>query len=404
MKNILLITTIYPLPDKKNYGTHVCHYFAREWNKMGYNVKVVHYQAVFPFPYYWLAKLFRDRIAANTGAVVYTEKDKGGFYQLDGVSILRIPLLKLIPHGNFVKYAINNSIKRISDWLNYDDFYPDFIIGHFPNPQIEVVSCLKDLWPKSKTAIVMHLESENLSIHKLYGQRFNEMSRHIDVWGFRNEYLRQLFKKQVMPLKNSFICYSGIPSDYIVTNNYHDYRKPLRNFIYVGEMIERKYPIEVLNAIQKVYPHKDFTLRYVGQGSLMNIIQRRIEQDNLMNNVQLLGKIPRDKIKEQYDNADCMVMISKGEAYGLVYLEAMARGCITIASRNEGFDGVIINGVNGFLCEAGNDNELATIIQSINDLEPEERLRISEKAIATAKRLTDENAARMYLDDLNAIQ
>lgn len=169
-------------------------------------------------------------------------------------------------------------------------------------------------------------------------------------------------------------------------------------------MIERKYPIEVLNAIQKVYPHKDFTLRYVGQGSLMNIIQRRIEQDNLMNNVQLLGKIPRDKIKEQYDNADCMVMISKGEAYGLVYLEAMARGCITIASRNEGFDGVIINGVNGFLCEAGNDNELATIIQSINDLEPEERLRISEKAIATAKRLTDENAARMYLDDLNAIQ
>ena len=36
------------------------------------------------------------------------------------------------------------------------------------------------------------------------------------------------------------------------------------------------------------------------------------------------------------------------EAYGLVYLEAMARGCITIASRDEGFDGVIKDGINGF--------------------------------------------------------
>ena len=42
-------------------------------------------------------------------------------------------------------------------------------------------------------------------------------------------------------------------------------------------------------------------------------------------------------------------MISQGEAFGLVYLEAMARGCITIASRGEGFDGIIKDGINGFL-------------------------------------------------------
>ena len=38
-------------------------------------------------------------------------------------------------------------------------------------------------------------------------------------------------------------------------------------------------------------------------------------------------------------------MISELETFGLVYIEAMAAGCITIASRNEGFDGIIKDGV-----------------------------------------------------------
>ena len=114
----------------------------------------------------------------------------------------------------------------------------------------------------------------------------------------------------------------------------------------------------------------------------------------------ICGRIPRDEIKAKYDNADCMIMISRGEAYGLVYLEAMARGCITIASRGEGFDGVIEDGVNGFLCEAGNTQELANIIRKINALTSEERLAISEKAIETSRRLTDKNAADLYLNNL----
>ena len=114
----------------------------------------------------------------------------------------------------------------------------------------------------------------------------------------------------------------------------------------------------------------------------------------------MLGKIPRDEITAQYDKAQCMIMISKGEAYGLVYLEAMARGCITIASRGEGFDGVIIDGVNGFLCAPGDYQELVGIIERINLLSVEEKNCISKNAIETAKRLTDYNVAKMYIDDI----
>lgn len=395
---ILLLSIIYPLPTKENKGTPVCHYFTREWAKMDCDVRVVHFQNIYPAPFYWLAKLNREKIAAKTGAVVYTERDRGGCYEMDGVPVCRIPLFKPIPHGKYPKRTINKSINTIVNWLGANDFTPDVIVGHFPNPMIEVVGRLKEFWPSAKTAIVLHGDID--IAEKVYGDCLVGLCNKIDLWGFRSEPIRRQFERQVMPVKNSFMCYSGIPESYITTQNMHTFCEPMKHFVYVGEMIERKYPVQVIDALEKAYPNGDYQLTYVGNGNLLNEIQKRILQENLSDRVKALGKIPRENIKEQYDAADCMVMISRGEAYGLVYLEAMARGCITIASRDEGFDGVIEDGENGFLCKAGDADELANIISRINALTASERQTISNNAIATAKSLTDYKAAKRYLDDL----
>lgn len=398
MSNILLISTIYPIPEKGNQGTPVCHYFTREWLKMGCNVRVVHFQSVYPAPFYWMARLNRERIAAKTGAVVYTKRDKGGRYEMEGVPVNRIPLFKPIPHSGYTKRTINKAVDEIVGWLKKDDFTPDVIVGHFPNPQIEVVGRLKEYWPQAKTAIVMHGDTELAK--KVYGNKLIDLCKKINLWGFRSEPVRREFERDIMPVERGFICYSGIPESYVTNENKHVFNEPLKRFVYVGEMIERKYPLQVMDALKKAYPEGGYQLSYVGDGDLLNEIHNRVEQESLSDNVKTLGKIPRDSIKAEYDKADCMVMISRGEAYGLVYLEAMARGCITIASRDEGFDGVIKDGVNGFLCKAGDADELATIIGKINCLKAEERKAISNNAIATAQSLTDFKAAKLYLDDL----
>lgn len=397
MKNILLLSTIYPLP-KDNQGTYVCHYFTREWVKMGYNVRVVHYQTVYPAPFYWVARLNRKKIAARTGAVVYTERDKGGSYQMDGVPVKRIPLFKPIPHGGYTRRTINKSIKEITDWLGQDDFTPDVIIGHFPNPQIEVVNLLHDHYPQSKTCIVMHGDIEIAK--KVYGDRLVELCKKIDVWGFRNPAVQRGFEIRVMKVDKAFMCYSGIPEDYITTSNAHHFDNPVSKVVYVGEMIERKYPVEVMTALENAYPDGNYQLTYVGNGSLLEKIKGQVNSGMVKGKVNVLGKIPRDSIKAQYDDADIMVMISKWEAYGLVYLEAMSRGCITIASRNEGFDGIIVDGENGFLCKAGDVDELASIFQRIGLMPKEEKLFISRKAIETARSLTDYMVAKTYLNNL----
>ena len=399
--NILLISTIYPTPGPDNHGTKVCHFFAQEWMKMGHNVRVVHYQAVYPRPFYWAAKLMRTFLAAKTGAVIYTKRDdKTLQYEMDGVPVAKIPLYKPIPHGKFSSKGVRKSIAEIIKINEDANFKPDVIVGHFVNPQYEVLSALKRHYLGVKTDLVYHLSAEIQMAKDVYGNRYEGMLADIDVLGFRNEPLLKDFKKVHDIEKPSFICYSGIPEHYITEKNSHTFEGNLRKFIYVGEMIERKFPAQIIDALQIAYPEGDYHITYVGAGQQISLIEKMSSDFGLARQITVLGKIPRDRIKAQYDNAQCMIMISKGEAYGLVYLEAMARGCITIASRNEGMDGVIRDGVNGFLCKAGDYEELASIIKRINSMTSEQRMEISIKSIETAKWLTDANAAKMYIDDV----
>lgn len=110
------------------------------------------------------------------------------------------------------------------------------------------------------------------------------------------------------------------------------------------------------------------------------------------------------QVVEHLKNSAVFIMISRKETFGLVYLEAMATGCITVAARGEGFDGIIEDGVNGFLCEAGNVAELTEIIiRKIKTMPPKNLQKISRKAIETAIELTEEKAAKRYLEAIETV-
>lgn len=400
MKAILLISTIYPRPDG-NIGTRVCHYFTKEWAKLGYDVRVIHIQAVYPRVFYWLARMAQKRIVAKTSAVVYTHREEEiTQFVMDGVPVLRLPIFKPIPHGAFIRKGLRKAVSTIIENNKTVDFVPDIIIGHFPNPQLELLYVLKQYYTNCKTCEVLHLPAEINQLSSVYGQHLTQYMSSVDIWGFRYQHLKDIFCERFGKPENHFICYSGVPSSYIRREK-RDIKSSLKEFVFVGEMIERKYPEKVLDALLQVYPEKNFHASFIGEGELKIKLQERVQKENLKSCISVLGRIPRDNIMKQYDKADCFIMISKGEAYGLVYLEAMARGCITVASKKEGFDGVIIDGENGFLCEAGDVNELINVIKRINRLPIEKLQRISDNAIETAKSLTDKKAAERYLDNLS---
>lgn len=394
MKNILLLTTIYPASDLK-YETPVIHYFTREWVKLGYKVKVIHHQVVYPTFFYLMAKLFRDKIASVTGAIVYTHKEKyDKYYIMDGVEVHRNPIFKWIPQGKFTPKAVRKQIEKIIKQNNDSGFVPDIIIGHFSNPQLEIVAELKAKY-SARVCMVMH--DNGNSIKRIYKNRYVDLIRKIDIWGFRSLPIKKGFENNFGEQRKYFYCYSGIPENYITKNNRRTFEGDIKKFLYIGELIKRKYPECLVNAINSAYPQKEFKISYIGKGAEELNIRHLTKSLKLEDNVIFEGFIPRDQILNKIDESDCMIMISKAEAFGLVYLESMARGCITIGSRNEGIDGIIIHGVNGFLCEAGNENELADIIRYINSLTSEERKSISQNAIETAKELTDYKMASKYI-------
>lgn len=64
----------------------------------------------------------------------------------------------------------------------------------------------------------------------------------------------------------------------------------------------------------------------------------------------------REDIDELYRESDILVLLSKKEPFGLVALEAMASGCLVVASDDGGMAEIITNDVDGWLCDASDKN------------------------------------------------
>ena len=63
--------------------------------------------------------------------------------------------------------------------------------------------------------------------------------------------------------------------------------------------------------------------------------------------------------------SDLFVLPSWGEGYGIVYIEAMAAGCIAVGAKDEGIEDTIRDGENGFLVPAGDTQAVCRVMRSV---------------------------------------
>ena len=392
-KSILVLTPIYPADDIPKGCTPVVHYFTREWVKQGHNVLVVNYQARFPLMYYRVASILKERIISKVGYTVLTSPVDDRVYQIEDVNVYRICLKKLKPHSRYSRKEIKKAYEKTIAYCKEIGFIPDAIAAHWSNPQAELMYMLKEHF-QVPTCYIAH----DAGHFEVFGKDAKRYWSAVDVVGFRSASIKRRFETSQEYIKPSFMCYSGIP-DSCNDNTRERIFEKVRNVAYVGTLIQRKYPAQIVTALAGLLG-KDFCISYAGEGQEAATIKAEAARFCLTENVKLLGRIDRKEVFRLLDESDLFIMISRSEAFGLVYLEAMARGCITIASRDEGFDGIIEDGKNGFLCEAGNSEELKEIVKKIVAMSADQRKTISENAMQTAKELTDENVAKMYLNAL----
>lgn len=402
MKKILLLTTMYPDPLRP--GTEVCHYFAREWVKMEYEVLVVNYRSMFPRVYTDMAALFPKLAYKYVGNHVEMDRCKKIVqHEVEGIPVYSIPIFKYIPHGRYSKHEIRKQVRRLEEILDSRSFVPDAIIGHFHNPQFEIIGALKHRYPQARTCVSLHELSASV-LSNCYGKDCEKVINGVDMIGFRSLPIKRRFEKRFGDHRPSVVCWSGTPARYLdmpITEERQFDEGPIRKFLFVGQTIKRKFPKETVEALHRVYGSDDFQLKYVGTKDIAyDETNAYIESHQLQDRVSFVGKVPRAEIVKYYDECQCFILISKNEVFGLVYLEAMSRGCITIASKYEGMEGIIEDGYNGFLCPAGNVVALAEIIRHINSLNVEEKQQISNNARKTAEQLSDSHVAKMYINQV----
>jgi glycosyltransferase involved in cell wall biosynthesis len=172
---------------------------------------------------------------------------------------------------------------------------------------------------------------------------------------------------------------------------------------FVGMLIPLKNVDVIIKALASAFPDKNFSFKLIGDGMLREEIESQIAESGIHDQVKMLGKKSRDEVQFELTNADVFVMVSKPEAFGLVYLEAMGKGCIVIGTIGQGIDGVIQHGKNGFLCEARNVDSLRNVFIQIAAMSYEEKMKMSKNALMTARSMTDEKVAFSYLQKLNLV-
>lgn len=399
--NIILFTSTYPSKYLPKGATPVVHYFAKEWVKTGHQVHVIHTCVAFPSLYYTIAQLFKNILSSKLGFSIPTQIPEEYEEIKDGVKITHITLKKFKPHGRFSQKQLHITLQKMS-YIIKTEGVPDCFVGHWDNPQLDILNLLKQQYHRP-TCLVFH-SNEFSYMYKLYAADTSTLLKNIDLIGFRNLTAQKNFESLYGKTRNAFIAASGVSKPFIDAGKLHDKSfSNITNFIYVGALMKRKYPISIVEALSRSYKDTPFEITYIGDGAEKQNIREAYKQLSCNGKLLFTGKIPRDEVINYLRESDVFAMISKDEIFGLVYLEAMALGCITIAARNEGIDGIIEDGINGFLCEAGNIDELTSIINNIRSMTTEELDNVSRNAKNTAAFYSDVNVAERYLRQLMSL-
>jgi glycosyltransferase involved in cell wall biosynthesis len=137
-----------------------------------------------------------------------------------------------------------------------------------------------------------------------------------------------------------------------------------------------------------------------GDGPDRPELLRQVAGAGLDGAVDAPGFVPAERIPAALRRALCLVLPSSREGYGLIVVEAAALGTPSVLVRgpdNAGTE-LIEEGVNGFVAESADPEELARLILLVSEAGPELRRSTAEWFASNSGRLSLESSLATVLD------
>lgn len=246
--------------------------------------------------------------------------------------------INYIPLNKLSYFEIKKVVNRVN---------PDVIHAH--DNKATVLSSMFH----NKCKVISHIHGNNKIMNTINIKTilFNTCSKHIDkfIWVSDSSFNGYCFNKKIE--NKSIVLYNVIDQDEIIRKSKLYKVSEEYDACFLGRL---GYPknvlrlIEIVNIIKK--KKRNFKLAIVGDGPDREMIENKIKEYGLENNIKMFGyqSNPYPILK----NSKLLVMTSIYEGTPMCALEAQALGKPIVATPVDGLKKIVINGYNGFLTDS----------------------------------------------------
>jgi colanic acid/amylovoran biosynthesis glycosyltransferase len=136
----------------------------------------------------------------------------------------------------------------------------------------------------------------------------------------------------------------------------------------VGRLAAAKGHYILLAAVSRlVREGRSIRLRVAGDGPERPGLERRIAELGLEKNVELMGSLNQDRVRQLYRETDLFVLTSFAEGVPVVLMEAMAMEIPCLATWITGVPELIRHSIDGWLVPPGDVDQVAAAIGQLMD-------------------------------------
>lgn len=373
---ILLITDLYPIENSNEPKTIL--YFAQEWVKQGYKVDVI-----------------RPNFIPNT--ILRKKKIfKTGIFEENNIRIFNL---------NYLTPFWFNVKNKLPEYFMVGTY--DVVISHMPSGSIFASRLIGD----SKKPFVCSVHSSDIEVltNKLYKTYFatelKKAYQKANLVSARSFVLKEKIESIIPETKGkTIVAYSGIDKDkieekiFFIRKGQEIYNTKKLKITTVASLIKRKNIDVILKTLAKI-DFCDWEYTIIGTGKEFDNLQSLTKELKIEDEVKFTQRINQEEVFEILKNSNLFILLSEQETFGMAYLEAMAKGNIVIATKNDGIDGIIQDNNNGFTSYP-DENSLIEAIRKITNLSYAEIEDICINNYNTISKYTQNEAAGNYLNSI----
>jgi glycosyltransferase involved in cell wall biosynthesis len=143
--------------------------------------------------------------------------------------------------------------------------------------------------------------------------------------------------------------------------------------VYAGRHVPEKRVDALVRAFARAHEQRpELRLELYGDGPERPRIEHLVRQLGLTSAVRVLGRRDEDEVAAALGRAACLTTASEREGYGLVVVEAAARGTpsVVVAGPENAATELVADGVNGVVAESAEPASLAAALMRVVDAGP----------------------------------